>query len=354
MSDVPLPLAPLLVTALFLMQDQVEAVLNSIQPNLIFFDVAHWIPALALRFGIVSIHYSIVAVSCIAHHLVPARSISKGQHYTELMRLLPGFPSFMQLHTYEARPIMEFLTRDFIDGMTFGDILMASMRDCDAISLRTWRDVEGPYCEYLEREYGKQKEELQELVLGLESTGFPFLAVLKPPFGCGTVEEVLPEGFQERVEGRGVVHGGWVQQTLILGHPSVGCFVTHCGGSSTWESLMNDCQVVVLPQIADQFFNARLLTRDLKVAVEVERREEDGWFTKEDVCKAVKLVTDDDSKVGREVRANQARWKDMLLRPDLESSYLDSFMEKLNEITKTAAAYKAAAAAAAASLHNNA
>ncbi|XP_042495712.1 cyanidin 3-O-galactoside 2''-O-xylosyltransferase FGGT1-like [Macadamia integrifolia] len=404
MSDVPLPMAPLLVTALFLMQDQVEAVLNSIQPNLIFFDVAHWIPALARRFGIVSIHYSIVGVSSIAHHLVPARSISKGQHYTELMRLWPGFPSFMQLHTYEARPIMEFLTRDYIDGMTFGDILMASMRDCDAIALRAWRDVEGPYCDYLESQYGKQvfltgptlpdlpttkledrwvkwlgrfkrgtvvycslgsecalkKEELQELVLGLESTGFPFLAVLKPPFGCATVEEVLPEGFQERVEGRGVVHGGWVQQTLILGHPSVGCFVTHCGGSSTWESLMNDCQVVVLPQIGDHFFKARLLIRDLKVAVEVERREEDGWFTKEDVCKAVKLVMDDDSKVGREVRANHARWKDMLLRPDLESSYLDSFMEKLYDITKTAAAYKAADAAAAAptaaalSLHNKA
>ncbi|XP_043697737.1 cyanidin 3-O-galactoside 2''-O-xylosyltransferase FGGT1-like [Telopea speciosissima] len=379
-SDIPISMGPLLVTAMSRMQAQVEATLNSIQPNLIFFDMAHWIPPLARRFGIASIHHCIVGASSVAHHLVPARNIKKGQHYTELMRLLPGFPSSsLQLHTYEARPIMEIMTRYYIDELTFYDIIMASMRDCDAISFRTCREVEGPYCDYLKSQHGKRvlvagpslpdpptskleekwvkwlggfergsvvycalgsewvlkNEELQELVMGLESTGLPFLAALKPPFGCETVEEALPEGFKERVGGRGVVHGGWVQQTLILGHPSVGCFVTHCGGSSTWESLMNDCQVVVLPQIADQFFNARLLTVDMKVAVEVERREEDGWFTKEDVCKAVKLVMDDNNTIGSEVRANHARWKDVLLRPDLESSYLDSFVQNLFDISKT-------------------
>ncbi|XP_043697241.1 cyanidin 3-O-galactoside 2''-O-xylosyltransferase FGGT1-like [Telopea speciosissima] len=295
------------------------------------------------------------------------------------MRLLPGFPSSsLQLHTYEARPIMEIMTRDYLHEMTFYDVLMASMRDCDAISFRTCSEVEGPYCDYLNTQHGKRvllagpslpdpptskveekwekwlggfekgsvvycalgsewvlkKEELQELVLGLDSTGLPFLAALKPPFGCETVEEALPEGFKERLEGRGVVHGGWVQQTFILGHPSVGCFITHCGGSSTWESLMNDCQVVVLPQIADQFFNAKLLSRDLKVAVEVERREEDGWYTKKDVCKAVNLVMEVNSKIGNEVRANHSRWKDVLLSPALESSYLDSFVQKLFDITK--------------------
>ncbi|XP_043697751.1 cyanidin 3-O-galactoside 2''-O-xylosyltransferase FGGT1-like [Telopea speciosissima] len=363
-----------------LMQDQVEASLNSIRPNLIFFDVAHWIPPLARRLGINSIHHCIVGASSVAHNLVPERILTKGQHYTEVMRPLDGFPSSsIQLQVFEARSIMEFWTRDFIGGMTFHDILMVSLRDCDAISMRTCREVGGPYCDYLEIQHGKRvllsgpslpdpptskleerwvkwlggfergsvvycalgtgwalkKEELHELVLGLESTGLPFLAALKPPFGCATMEEALPQGFQERVEGRGVVHGDFVQQTLILEHPSVGCFITHCGGSSTWESLMNNCQVVVLPQMDDQFFNARLLTEDLKVAVEVKRRDEDGWFTKEDVCLAVKLVMDDNSKVGNELRGNHSRWKQVLLRPDLESSYLDSFVQKLLDITKT-------------------
>jgi len=50
----------------------------------------------------------------------------------------------------------------------------------------------------------------------------PFLAALKPPIGAEAIESALPEGFNERTNGRGVVHGDWVQQLLILSHPSVG------------------------------------------------------------------------------------------------------------------------------------
>jgi hypothetical protein len=37
----------------------------------------------------------------------------------------------------------------------------------------------------------------------------------------------------------------------------------------------------------DQIINARLLDRDVKVGVEVEKGEEDGLFTREGVCMAV-------------------------------------------------------------------
>ena len=47
-------------------------------------------------------------------------------------------------------------------------------------------------------------------MLGLELSGWPFLAALKPPSGAESTEEALPEGIEERVQGRGIVHGGWV------------------------------------------------------------------------------------------------------------------------------------------------
>ena len=72
----------------------------------------------------------------------------------------------------------------------------------------------------------------------------PFLAALKPHIGAEAIESTLPEGFNERTKGRWVVHGDWVQQLLILSHPSVGCFVTHCGSGSLTKAMVNECQLI--------------------------------------------------------------------------------------------------------------
>lgn len=93
--------------------------------------------------------------------------------------------------------------------------------------------------------------------MGFELTGLPFLVALKPPLGTNSIAEALPEGFEERIQGRGVVYGGWVQQVQILSHPAVGCFVNHCGFGSMWESLMSDCQIVLVPHLGDQILNSR-------------------------------------------------------------------------------------------------
>ena len=69
----------------------------------------------------------------------------------------------------------------------------------------------------------------------------PFLAVLNPPAESESIEAAFPEGFKERVEGRGIIYGGWVQPQLILEHPFVGCFITHCGSGSLIEALVNGC-----------------------------------------------------------------------------------------------------------------
>lgn len=53
---------------------------------------------------------------------------------------------------------------------------------------------------------------------------------------------------------------------------------------------MNDCQVVMLPQKVDQFLNAKLLNGDMKAGVEVNWRDEDGYFDKEDIKEAVEMV----------------------------------------------------------------
>ena len=94
----------------------------------------------------------------------------------------------------------------------------------------------------------------------------------------------------------------------------MGCFVTHCGSGSLSEVRVTDCQMVLLPNVGDQIINARLMGRDFKVGVEVEKGDEDGLFTREGVCKAVRAVMDEDSLVGKEVRDNHAKWRVLVER----------------------------------------
>ncbi|GAU51129.1 hypothetical protein TSUD_92710 [Trifolium subterraneum] len=70
---------------------------------------------------------------------------------------------------------------------------------------------------------------------------------------------------------------------------------------------------------------------NLKVGVEVEKGE-DGLYTKESVCKAVSIVMDNANEISKKVKANHAKIREMLLNKDLESSYIDDFCKKLQEI----------------------
>ncbi|RHN75304.1 putative anthocyanidin 3-O-glucoside 2''-O-glucosyltransferase [Medicago truncatula] len=93
------------------------------------------------------------------------------------------------------------------------------------------------------------------------------------------------------------------------------------------------CQLVFLPRVdPDHIMNARMMSNKLKVGIKVEKGDEDGLFTKESVCKAVKIVMDDENEVGREVRANHAKLRNFLLSSNLESSCVDNFCQKLYDL----------------------
>ncbi|KAL2902544.1 UDP-glycosyltransferase 79B30 [Bienertia sinuspersici] len=121
--------------------------------------------------------------------------------------------------------------------------------------------------------------QFQELLLGLELTGRPFLAALNPPMNCKTLESALPQGFAHRTRGRVIIHEDWVQQQqqLILQHPSLGCFITDCGETCLSEAIITKCQVVLMPLAIDQYINARMMSLEWNIGVEVEKRLSDGF-----------------------------------------------------------------------------
>ncbi|CAN6546353.1 unnamed protein product [Malus baccata var. baccata] len=379
-ADVPFPLHSLLMTAMDLTRPEIGQALRELKPDFVFFDFTQWMPELLheLDMGTKSIHYCTISPATVLYLSTPERNLMEKQPtVADLMLPPPSFPaSSITLRTHEARGLVDVMLKEFGRGVTFMQRQFRSFSGCDAIAFKTCREIEGPYCDYigtqlrkpvflagpvvpetptkeLDEKWSKWLEgfeaksmiycafgsecilkidQFQELLLGFEITGLPFFAALKPPMGAESIESALPELFAERTRERGVVYGGWVQQPLFLRHPSVGCFVTHCGSGSLSEALVNECQLVLLPNVGDQIINARVMSRDLKVGVEVEKGDLDGLFTKEGVSKAVEAVMEDGGEVAEEVRSNHAKWRDFLCRKELENSYLNSFEQKLHQL----------------------
>ncbi|KAK7290828.1 hypothetical protein RIF29_05552 [Crotalaria pallida] len=378
--DVPFPLYSLIATAMDLTEKDIELLLKELKPHIVFFDFSSfWLPNLTRRLGIKSVQYLIINPATAAYLSSPAR-MSQGREISQddLIKPPTGFPdSSIKLYPHELRYLAAMRKVEFGSGVLFYDRTSTGSTLSDAIGFKGCRDIDGPYVDYLETEYGKpvwlsgpllpdspkdtleekwsswlggfkegsviycalgsesplKQNQFQELLLGLELTGFPFLAALKPPIGFESIREALPEGFVERVGGKGIAYGGWVQQQLILGHPSIGCFITHCGAASMTEALVSKCQLVLLPgPYGDHIINARKMSMKLKVGVEVKKGEEDGLFTKESVSNAVKIVMDDENELGKEVRTNHTKVRNLLLSNNFESSCVDNFCHKLQNL----------------------
>ncbi|PKA52985.1 UDP-glycosyltransferase 89B1 [Apostasia shenzhenica] len=102
------------------------------------------------------------------------------------------------------------------------------------------------------------------IAAALEASGARFVWVVNRGVEAAAV---VPEGFDGRVAGRGLVVRGWAPQTAALRHDSVAAFVTHCGWNSVLEGLAAGVVLLAWPMVADQFVNARLLVEEAGVAV---------------------------------------------------------------------------------------
>ncbi|KAK9163804.1 hypothetical protein Syun_004706 [Stephania yunnanensis] len=111
------------------------------------------------------------------------------------------------------------------------------------------------------------KTQMRSLAEGLRNSGYAFLWVVK--------EGELPDMFIEEIEGRGLVVK-WSPQIKVLMHPSVGCFVTHCGWNSTLETVSCGVPVITFPQWSDQPTNAKLITDVFGVGLTLRMDGDDG------------------------------------------------------------------------------
>ncbi|KAL0383221.1 UNVERIFIED_CONTAM: Flavonol 3-O-glucosyltransferase F3GT2 [Sesamum calycinum] len=143
------------------------------------------------------------------------------------------------------------------------------------------------------------ENELVALAEALETCHFPFLWSLN-----NQAKKSLPEGFLERTNKIGKIVP-WAPQLQVLGHSSVGVFVTHCGWNSILESICSCVPMICRPFFGDQKLNGRMVEESWKIGVRVQG----GVFRKSETTEALNYIMRSESgKVIRE-NVNQLREK---------------------------------------------
>ncbi|KAL7194436.1 hypothetical protein ACSBR1_034785 [Camellia fascicularis] len=90
---------------------------------------------------------------------------------------------------------------------------------------------------------------------------------------CRTIEgdvkraKALPECYEEKAKGVGLLVRDWAPQVEILAHPLTGWFMSHCRSNSCLESITPGVPIAAWPMHSDQPKNAFLVTEILKAGL---------------------------------------------------------------------------------------
>ncbi|XP_047074203.1 crocetin glucosyltransferase, chloroplastic-like [Lolium rigidum] len=132
------------------------------------------------------------------------------------------------------------------------------------------------------------KEQLDELLQGLEESGRPYLCVVRKDNKAELAEA------EARIKNGMVVE--WCDQVRVLSHAAVGCFVTHCGWNSAMEAVACGVPMVCVPQMSDQWMNAWLVECEWRVGARAEVGS-DGVLRAAEVRRRVEEVMLGDARV---------------------------------------------------------
>ncbi|KAL0927925.1 hypothetical protein M5K25_002149 [Dendrobium thyrsiflorum] len=319
------------------------------KPNWIIYDVQarSWAPALASRFSLNSALFAVFNAASIAF-LDRVAIYDSPEKLATSSDLFP-FPTTVALRRFEALqigPILPkkkdqqgnelMLTRTFKEFEAKWINLLGE--NCIPVGFlppsfereeesETWMRI----CEWLDEQkehsviyvaFGSEviltREQIDEIALGLEKSGLPFVWVLRMG--------LPPEGFQERIAGRGLVWIGWVPQARLLAHPTVGGFLTHGGWNSIVEGMVVGATMVVLPMQFEQGLTARHLVES-GYAMEVVRNDEDGYFSGEEIARKLRMAMVEEE--GEELRKNARKGKEIFGSEKLQEEYITELVKNL-------------------------
>jgi hypothetical protein len=146
------------------------------------------------------------------------------------------------------------------------------------------------------------QNQFKELALGLDLTNRPFLWVIRDQDSNKMM--TFPNEFKGH-KGKIVK---WAPQQKVLNHPSIACFISHCGWNSTLEGLSNGVPFLCWPYFADQFYDKAYICEELKVGLGFDK-DENGLVLREEIKNKVDQLLSDES-----MRLRSMEIKEKLIR----------------------------------------
>uniref|UniRef100_UPI003253B1CC Apiosyltransferase n=1 Tax=Petroselinum crispum TaxID=4043 RepID=UPI003253B1CC len=325
-TGLPSHLNPILQQALENAGPAFSDILKEINPDLVIYDfMPSWPAQVALSLNIPVVYFSIfpVAMCCLPLH-DPKKA---GEKFPFLDILVPPVPSKFSLKAAE-------------------NTVRCFERSCNFALVKGSREVEGKYIDLLsdltnkkiitagplihvstENEDDKTKnilkwldnkekssvvlvcfgsesylsaEEIMEMANALETSKCNFIWSVRSPQREKEESVQLPDGFVERVGDLGMILEGWVPQTMILGHPSTGGFLSHCGWSSVNESLKFGVPIIGMPMRFDLALIAKFVV-EIGVGMEIVKNSE-GKFNRDEIVNVLRKLLEDGSEVRSKAR----------------------------------------------------
>lgn len=382
-SDVPYNKVKYLKLAYDGLQQPLAQFLEESSPDWVLYDFAsYWLPPIASKLNISKCFFSIF-IAAFVGFVGPvevlkgkAEERTKPEEFTVPPKWVP-FKTLVAYKLYEILPIFDFVAGE---EDKVSDTFRAGLgiEGCDALAIRSCYEFEPEWLKVVEEihrkpvfpvgqlpttvytgdadqdkdhSWGATKDwldkqskgsvvyaafgseakpsqgEINEIALGLELSGLPFFWVLRTKRGEEDTDVVkLPQGFEDRTRGRGMVCTSWAPQMKILSHESVGGFLTHSGWSSVVEAIMFERALILLTFLADQGLNARVL-EEKKMGYSIPRNDRDGTFTKDSVAESLRLVMIEEE--GKIYRNKIKEMKGFFCDEDRQDWYVENLLAHL-------------------------
>ncbi|WOH02308.1 hypothetical protein DCAR_0521697 [Daucus carota subsp. sativus] len=312
-------------------------ILRDIEPDLVIYDFKpSWPAEVALSLNVPAVYFAVTAAaaSCLVAHLCKRA----GEEFP--------FPEVGGV-SIDAQKLPEPVLKAFRENV------LCFERSCSLAFIRSFREVEEKYINFLpdlvqksiipigplvhdptdneddemkniikwldrkERSsvlfvcFGSENylsaEQVIEMSNALEIAKCAFIWSVRSPQGEENGCLQLPEGFVEKIGDSGLILEGWAPQKAILGHPSTGAFLSHCGWNSVNESMKLGVPIIAMPMRGDQYTNARLVV-EIGVGMAIARNTE-GKFKREEIANVINKVLAEESGEGVRRKAREIKLK---------------------------------------------